>query len=1735
MISLRYYLRFTDETWTEVGALVQSSNTTPLNVNLCSTSWYATINTASFTIRYTGTDEYQPLVVKIVTAQRSKADIECKITDDDGVVLFYGIVDYNKLELTSAKIPQSLTINANDSMKRLDKVIGKNRIFKVGDTVGSVVNWMLQDAGLQAVEEWEDNADRLTLESPVVFTEDGKEKYLDEANKILQEYGGYFLVSNPATQRLHVRKIRKASNPEDVKDVHYLVSSKLTSSSSYFTNDGVVVRYKNVNTSEKELVYMASTTLRDGVLYDPNPEYDTNGSRIPSDLDGTVSIPLGDVVPVGGYFPLDGDITKTTQEYDSSLFDYKLQQRQTRKANEQLGIYYVDPATVTIRILSTDKDGHKLEDWYENTALHSAEGRFDYPAGGEFHPRKAWQLFHNKSGQCVNVQSFIIEGKAVYSDRESRLVMPSNCRDPYDYTATYISSSAKAEALASLLTDMKKYGSDTSSWTAPWDAYDLGDEVNVEHPSAAKVRAIIVKKTLKVIGSQLWAEYVAVHDEQWEAAREYTFSKADTSTPVYDPYVQAVAEGFVGTREDFKVRDKTIVEYAIIPDGEDVETFDWDSAEPDMTKVEPGQYVWMRTSIDSGVTWKYVRMMGAGPKVFSLRATSDTYRINRRANEDSKNTDIRVTVLVSGYAGTPDLYCAEAPGYLSENGVLSIPLTTPHQRLTLIATLDGEEQTLVLTGIDVTEYGVYHGARSVESMADVIRIEGDVWYNTDDGKVMVYAADEWTEASDLADKTLMTEAYSKAQRDVLSKELDRVPKSEKTVAYYGYFDHVVAANVNAEFLNAINIENNYSEGVDGYPTSGYKIDGPNGVIKSKDSYFTDANLSHAVIDKDSEFKGTLRVAELDDPNAAVLETIRSEASGSEEIVATLDDEDFYSGAELVAAGEVGDYRVVDSEVEDNLGNAYHVKALYKGDGATHTRATVSLYDGNEWTNENPFPVNVSGTAVGKGGTFKAPVKYFSPLRVFTNGVPSGNDTANISSFGASAESFYMMPFASSGYSVTEREGTYLIDRFPYAIGYMNGRKLVAFGYIRHTRPLVIPMYYNVVSYSMNVRTATTAPSTPKFIIPLDGTYKFTFDYWDGLVNTTNIKYFTYDEDDNTVEWGTVDNVSVNSSTGIATFQMTFSTRAKIGFLFYAKNGSTSIPLDVSCTATLNVTEPEYLTDGYVQIIPESGYYALFDDSEGFEPIDSSVLYASVVDDGSANQLGVTAYNLNGMGSFYAMSVPKSTKFTVTDAITPNGLALLGEDGDVLHTVNPSRFYSGLTDLDGNIPSTVWHRLGEVTVDGVVPTEDKVYDVLAESTLAFDSTLGSVSSGAENVLRLAYTLETHTLEITTGVGTYVFTPSVMFTSATIRALSKAGLLGIRTANIEAVGDNNTIGRIKPFDSIYAKTFHGEIAGVDKTNVPVGSIIPFLGSDIPSGWLLCNGGTVSKTTYPDLFAVIGYKYGGTEGDDLFGLPNLNERFLEGSETAGTYKEAGLPNISGTAKMNSPASSVGTSASTSAIKSVISQTSNKYSYGSGSYYGGDVVLDASIGGTHAVYGKSSTVQPKAITVRYIIKYTTGSAPAPSSTTIDEQVAINVAGIATINDYHWVLNKVYPVGSVYVSWQNESPASFLGGDWTPLSDGYWLRASTSGGGGTVSAGLPNITGSFVTAIAKNRLIASKAFTGASYSSSDNTIGNTGAAVSHAEYTFNANNGATTSGIYGASSTVQPPSYKVYMWRRTG
>lgn len=150
------------------------------------------------------------------------------------------------------------------------------------------------------------------------------------------------------------------------------------------------------------------------------------------------------------------------------------------------------------------------------------------------------------------------------------------------------------------------------------------------------------------------------------------------------------------------------------------------------------------------------------------------------------------------------------------------------------------------------------------------------------------------------------------------------------------------------------------------------------------------------------------------------------------------------------------------------------------------------------------------------------------------------------------------------------------------------------------------------------------------------------------------------------------------------------------------------------------------------------------------------------------------------------------------------------------------------------------------------------------------------------------------------------------------------------------------------------------------IPPGTIIHYAGRTVPSGWLICNGANVSRRDYAALFAAIGTTYGAGDGSSTFNLPNLNGRFLECTtytSEVGTYKEAGLPNITGYFSNN------GDGRYETSSGSFTNNTSVRGSH-SGSNANEGRGFDFSASKSSSFYGQSSTVKPPAMVALVLIK---------------------------------------------------------------------------------------------------------------------------------------------------------------------
>ena len=171
---------------------------------------------------------------------------------------------------------------------------------------------------------------------------------------------------------------------------------------------------------------------------------------------------------------------------------------------------------------------------------------------------------------------------------------------------------------------------------------------------------------------------------------------------------------------------------------------------------------------------------------------------------------------------------------------------------------------------------------------------------------------------------------------------------------------------------------------------------------------------------------------------------------------------------------------------------------------------------------------------------------------------------------------------------------------------------------------------------------------------------------------------------------------------------------------------------------------------------------------------------------------------------------------------------------------------------------------------------------------------------------------------------------------------------------------------------------KIAGIVLSSVPVGTVLQGLYTTVPNGFLLCNGQEVAIASFHKLYTEIGsLACCQSSNAGKFKIPDLRGRFLEGANgNLGIYIEAGLPNITASARNQYVDWNLTPALNNLGGAFCYGGTLPKSHYtggnatSNGNYHNDElIVFNASL--SNSIYGKSTTVQPRALCVNYIIKY--------------------------------------------------------------------------------------------------------------------------------------------------------------------
>lgn len=86
-----------------------------------------------------------------------------------------------------------------------------------------------------------------------------------------------------------------------------------------------------------------------------------------------------------------------------------------------------------------------------------------------------------------------------------------------------------------------------------------------------------------------------------------------------------------------------------------------------------------------------------------------------------------------------------------------------------------------------------------------------------------------------------------------------------------------------------------------------------------------------------------------------------------------------------------------------------------------------------------------------------------------------------------------------------------------------------------------------------------------------------------------------------------------------------------------------------------------------------------------------------------------------------------------------------------------------------------------------------------------------------------------------------------------------------------------------EALYAASLNLNGTDIAALLMPTGAVLPYAGGSAPTGFLLCQGQAISRSTYAALFTALGTAYGTGDGSTTFNIPDLRGRVAVGKNSA------------------------------------------------------------------------------------------------------------------------------------------------------------------------------------------------------------------------------------------------------------
>lgn len=221
----------------------------------------------------------------------------------------------------------------------------------------------------------------------------------------------------------------------------------------------------------------------------------------------------------------------------------------------------------------------------------------------------------------------------------------------------------------------------------------------------------------------------------------------------------------------------------------------------------------------------------------------------------------------------------------------------------------------------------------------------------------------------------------------------------------------------------------------------------------------------------------------------------------------------------------------------------------------------------------------------------------------------------------------------------------------------------------------------------------------------------------------------------------------------------------------------------------------------------------------------------------------------------------------------------------------------------------------------------------------------------------------TTNLTVDPATGIVTAAGEITGASIKTTGAGSITGTHVGNgaqLTSLAGGSITTNTVPLAAL--------VDAVKQALCPPGTVVAYMGAAPPAGWLLCNGASVSRTTYASLYAVIDNSCGSADTAS-FNLPDLRGRFLRGWDNGigrDPDRAARIAMATG-GFTGDKIGSIQADAFKSHTHTEVNMVNNGYNVNAGSSYG----WPNSPGSTNTGATGGSETRPINANVNYIIKF--------------------------------------------------------------------------------------------------------------------------------------------------------------------